>query len=315
LPLQGSSGLPFDIVSHPLAGGAVRVGYTQVSAGYFDVFKVPIARGRAFTDRDNRGAEGVAIVNQAMARKFWPNANPVGDRIIIAKGYAPGFDEPARQIVGVASDIHDQGLNRSPSPMIYVPLAQVPLGITALWTRVLPIAWVVRTRVEPHSLSSAIEHELLLASGGLPVAEIRTMDEISVRSTARDDFNMLLMSIFGGAALLLTAIGIYGLMSYSVRQRTQEIGIRLALGAESGALRNMVVGQGMRLALIGIAIGIAAAAGLTRFIAGFLFGVKAWDPAVFILVPLLLSAVAVLAVWLPALRASRINPIEALRCE
>ena len=126
---------------------------------------------------------------------------------------------------------------------------------------------------------------------------------------------MMLMSIFGGAALLLAAIGIYGLMSYSVRQRTQEIGIRLALGAKSGALRNMVVGQGMRLALTGIAIGILAAAGLTRFIAGFLFGVKAWDPIVFILVPILLIAVALLAVWLPALRASRIDPIEALRCE
>jgi putative ABC transport system permease protein len=315
LPLQVGSGLPFDIVSHPLAGGAVRVGYTQVSPGYFDVFKIPIVRGRAFTDRDDGAASGVALINQAMAGKFWPHADPLGDRIIIAKGYAPGFDEPARQIVGIAADIHDEGLNRAPVPMMYIPMAQIPPGITALATRVIPLAWAVRTRLEPHSLSSSIEKQLRQASDGLPVAEIRTMDEISVRSTARADFNMLLMSIFGGAALLLAAIGIYGLMSYSVRQRTQEIGIRLALGAQSGALRNMVVGQGMRLAVTGIAIGIAAAAGLTRFLAGFLFGVKAWDPVVFILVPVLLCAVALLAVWVPALRASRIDPIEALRCD
>ena len=316
LPLfQNNAGLPFDVVSHPLAGGPVRVSYTAISPCYFDVFRIPIVRGRAFTDRDGGGAAGVAIINQAMARKFWPDTNPVGDRIVIAKGYAPGFDEPARQIVGIAGDIHDEGLNRTPGPIMYVPLAQIAPGIAALFTRVTPIAWVIRTRVEPYSLSSSIERELLQASGGLPVAQVRTMDEISVRSTARDDFNMMLMSIFGGAALLLAAIGIYGLMSYSVRQRTQEIGIRLALGAKSGALRNMVVGQGMRLALTGIAIGILAAAGLTRFIAGFLFGVKAWDPIVFILVPILLIAVALLAVWLPALRASRIDPIEALRCE
>ena len=135
LPLQVSSGLPFDIVSHPLAGGAVRVGYTQVSSGYFDVFKIPIVRGRAFTDRDDGASAGVVMINQAMARKFWPNADPVGDRIIIAKGYAPGFDEPARQIVGIAGDIHDEGLNRCARPNDVYPLGAGSPWHHSLWSR------------------------------------------------------------------------------------------------------------------------------------------------------------------------------------
>lgn len=141
------------------------------------------------------------------------------------------------------------------------------------------------------------------------------MDEVAAQSTARTRFNMLLMSIFGGSALLLAATGIYGLMAYSVQQRVQEIGIRIALGAATGDVRNMVISQGMRLALIGAGIGIVLAFGLSRFIASFLFGVKAWDPIVFITVPILLSTVALFAVWLPALRASRIDPIDALRHE
>jgi ABC-type antimicrobial peptide transport system permease subunit len=141
------------------------------------------------------------------------------------------------------------------------------------------------------------------------------MDEIVVQSTARADFNMVLLTIFGCSALLLAAIGIYGLMAYSVEQRTQEIGIRMALGAESHNVRNMVIVQGMRLALIGVAIGIAASFGLTRLIATFLFGVKSWDPVVFVIVPVVLSAVALFAVWLPARRATLVDPIDALRYE
>ena len=141
------------------------------------------------------------------------------------------------------------------------------------------------------------------------------MNEIVSISTSRERFNMLLMTVFGCAALLLAAIGIYGLMAYSVEQRTQEIGIRLALGAEAGDVRKMVVFQGMRLTLVGVVIGVAAAFGLSRFLASFLYGVKAWDPLVFVVIPLLLSAVALLAVWLPAGRASRVDPIIALRCE
>ncbi|HXE05156.1 MAG TPA: ABC transporter permease [Bryobacteraceae bacterium] len=317
LPLEGGFGLPFTILGRPLTNGPYHGGggWMTVSPRYFDVFKIPMMRGRAFTLRDDGNAPGVVIINQAMAHQYWPKTDPLKDRIVIGKGVGPEFDEPARQIVGVVADVRDGGLNRNPRPTMYIPVAQVPDGVTALNARIGPIAWIVRTRVSPHSLTSAIEKELREASGGLPVAHVRSMDEIVVQSTARADFNMVLLTIFGCSALLLAAIGIYGLMAYSVEQRTQEIGIRMALGAESHNVRNMVIVQGMRLALIGVVIGIAASFGLTRLIATFLFGVKSWDPTVFAIVPLILSAVALFAVWLPARRATRVDPIDALRYE
>jgi predicted permease len=272
-------------------------------------------RGRLFNDRDEAGSGPVAIINQAMVQKFWQQGDPLHDRIILGQGYGPEFEEPARQIVGVIGDVHDFGLNRNPTPMVYVPLSQVTNGITTLAARVSSLAWIVRTRVEPHSLKSPIENELQQISGGLPVARTRSMDEVVRQSTAQADFNMSLLTIFGCSALLLAAIGIYGLMAYSVRQRAQELGIRMALGAATSDVRNMIVLHGMRLTLIGVAIGIAAAFGLTRVIANFLFGVKTWDPLVFTLVPVLLSLVALFAVWMPAIRATRIDPVSALRSE
>ena len=315
LPLEGSSGLPFDSVSHPLAGGAVRVGWTGISADYFQVFQIPIVRGRAFTERDDHAARGAVIISQAMARQFWPTADPIGELITIGKGYAPGFDEPPREIVGIAGDVREDGLNRSPGPMLYVPLPQVAEGITALLARVIPLAWAVRTHGEPHSMIGVVQTQLRQVSGDLPVAEVRSMDEISVRSTSREDFNMVLMTIFGGAALLLAAIGIYGLMAYSVEQRRQEIGIRLALGAGSQAIRNMVLWQGMRLALAGIGIGLAGAFAMTRMLMSLLFGVPAHDPIVFTAVPVVLCGVALIAAWLPAARATRVDAVHSLRTE
>jgi len=198
---------------------------------------------------------------------------------------------------------------------MYVPQAQLNDAVNLLNSKLTPLAWVIKTKVEPHALRAPIETALRLASGGLPVATVRSMDEIVARSTARQDFNTLLLSIFAGSALVLAAIGIYGLMAYSVQQRTQEIGIRLALGAATGQVRNMVILQGMRLALAGVIVGIGAAFALSRVIESFLFGVKARDVAVFVAVPLALSAVAFFAVWLPARRATRIDPVTALRHE
>ena len=316
LPLIAGPFLPFIVVGRPLDGASHGAGHWRtVSPEYFEVFKIPILRGRAFNDRDRTGAPGVAIVNQAMARQYWPQGDPLHEQIVVAKGRDRAFDEPARQIVGIAGDIRDDGLNHDPKPAMYIPLAQIPEGLAVGFAHNLPIVWIVRTRVDPYSLSSAIQNELRQASGGLPTGTIRSMDELMAQSTASADFRMLLLSIFGGAALLLAAIGIHGLMAYTVQQRTQEIGIRLALGAESSHVRNMVVLQGMRLVLIGVAIGIAAAFGLTRLIAGFLFGVQPLDPLAFTTMPLLLSAVALLSVWMPARRASRVDPAEALRCE
>jgi predicted permease len=317
LPLEPSFGLPFTIEGRALTDGPYHGGasWRYATPHFFDVFHIPLVRGRFFTDRDDASAPGVALISEAMAKRFWPKQDPVGQRITIGKNVGPEFKEPARQIVGVVADIRDGGLNRNPDTIMYVPLAQVTDGVMALNNRIIPITWAIRTRVEPYSLSSAVEHEIQSAGGALPVARIRSMERVVIQSTARNDFNTMLLSIFAGAALLLAAIGIYGLMAYSVEQRTPEIGIRVALGAGPGDLRRMIVVQGMRLALTGVVVGLAAAFGLTRLIASLLFGVKANDPFVFAGVALLLTSVAFLASYFPARRATRVDPLAALRCE
>jgi ABC-type antimicrobial peptide transport system permease subunit len=196
-----------------------------------------------------------------------------------------------------------------------VPQAQVADGMTALMSRVGPVVWLVRTHTDPHQFISSVTDQLRQASGGFPVAHVRAMDEVVIRSTARESFNMLLLSIFGASAMILASIGIYGLMAYSVQQRTQELGIRMALGADRARIRSLVVLQGMQLAAIGVVVGLAAAFGLTHLISSLLFGVKSWDPIAFVTIPVLLLAVALLAVWLPAARASRLDPMHALRVE
>ena len=245
-----------------------------------------------------------------------PKEDPVGQQIVIGKGVGPQFEEPARQIIGVVGDIRDGGLNRDPRPLMIVPQAQVPDGMTVLNAGIGPVAWLVRTHSDPHQfIAATITEQLRQASGGLPVARVRTMDEVVVRSTAREELQHAAALHLRRLALVLAAIGIYGLMAYSVQQRTQEMGIRMALGADRARIRKLVVWQGMRLAIVGVVVGIGAAFGLTRFIASFLFGVKSWDPMVFVAVPIILASVALLAVWLPATRASRLNPVEALRIE
>jgi predicted permease len=316
LPLEGGYGLPFDIVGRPPQKGQQDgAGWMSASPGYFQAFKIPILRGRDFTEQDSTGAPGVVLINQAMAKHYWPKENPVGQQIVIGKETGPQFVEPARQIIGVVGDIHDGGLNRDPRPLMIVPLAQVPDGMTSLMARIGPVEWLLRTHTDPHQFIAAVTDQLRQASGGFPVSHVRAMDEIVIRSTARESFNMLLLTIFGAAALILASIGIYGLMAYSVQQRTQELGIRMALGADRGRIRNLVVRQGMQLAVIGVVVGIAAAFGLTRLIASFLFGVKSWDPIAFVSIPILLLLVALAAVWLPATRAAKLDPMQALRVE
>lgn len=317
VPLEGGYGLPFLVVGRPLDkspfhGGG---GWLTVSPGYFDVFRIPIVRGRAFDDRDSAAGPPVALINQAMAKRYWPEGDPLNDKMWIGKGVmAELATEQPRQIIGIVGDLRDGGLNRDPRPVMYVPNAQVPDALNALNARITPLKWVVRTANDPMALSPVIQEQLRQASG-LPVADVRTMTEIVSRSTSRQRFNMLLMSVFAGAALLLAAIGVYGLMAYSVQQRTQEIGIRLALGAATADVRRMVILQGMLFAIAGVAIGAGAAWGLARFIKSFLYGVEASDPFVFFAVPLALTLTAFIAVWIPARRATRINPLDALRYE
>jgi putative ABC transport system permease protein len=317
LPIQGQFGLPFTIVGKPVdpSKGPPGAGWMSASPDYYKLFRIPVLRGREFTDQDTAGAPGVALINEALAKQLFPKENPVGQQIVIGHTVGPEFEEPARQIVGVVANTHDGGLSRDPGPLMIVPDAQVTDGMTKLNAGIVPLRWVVRTHRDPRQLTQVITEQLRQASGGFSVTRVRLMDEVVLRSTARESFNMMLLTIFGVVALVLAGIGIYGLMAYSVEQRTQEMGIRMALGADRGVIRKLVVWHGMRLALVGVVLGIGAAFGLTRFLASFLFGVKAWDPMVFVTVPLILTGVALLAVWLPATRASKLNPMVALRVE
>jgi predicted permease len=316
VPMQQEYGLPFIIAGRPWDPTAQRGGaWITVSPGFFDVFGIPIQRGRALTERDDRDAPPVVVINETMARQFWKDSDPLKDRLIIGRGLMGEFrTEPERQIVGIARDVRSLGLDGPVTPAMYVPQAQLSDAVSAFNLRITPMAWLVRTEGPPQRLASGIQQQLSEATG-LPVSGVAPMSEVISQSTARRRFNMLLMTIFGGCALLLAAIGIYGLVSYSVEQRAQEIGIRIALGAGAGQVRKRVVRQGMLLALAGVGIGVGAALGLTRFLATLLYGVGARDPIVFLSVALLLSAVAFFAVWSPASRASRIDPIEALRHE
>ncbi|HUA92707.1 MAG TPA: ABC transporter permease [Terracidiphilus sp.] len=317
LPIQGQFGLPFTIVGRPVEKGkdTPGAGWMSASPDYYKLFKIPVLRGREFTDHDTASAPLVALINEALAKQYFGKQNPVGQQILIGHGVGPEFEEPARLIVGVVANTHDGGLASDPGSLMIVPDAQVTDGMTKLNAGIVPLRWVVRTRGDPHELVSQITEQLRIASGGFPVARVRTMDEVVSRSTSRENFNMLLLTIFGAVALVLAAIGIYGLMAYSVEQRTQEMGIRMALGADRNTIRRLVVWQGMRLTIAGVVLGIGAAFGLTRLIASFLFEVKSWDPMVFVSVPLILAAVALLAVWVPASRASRLDPMKALRVE
>lgn len=317
LPLEGGFGLPLTIEGRPLTEGTAHGGasWRTVSPRYFEVFKIPLIRGRMFTDRDDGNAAGVVLINEGLAKQFWPKGDPVGQRITIGKGVGPEFAEPPREIIGIVADVRDQGLDNNPDPIMYIPVAQVTDGVTALNNGIIPITWVIRASVEPYSLSKEIQDELRMASGGLPVAHVRSMEQVRGESTSRTDFNMTLLVIFAGVALLLAAIGIYGLMAYSVQQRTQEIGVRMALGASAQDVRKMVVRQGMALALAGVLIGVAAAFGLTRLMASLLYGVTPRDPIAMTSVALLLVAVALAATYIPAQRASRVDPVVSLRYE
>jgi len=284
----------------------------DVSAPYFEVFRVPLLRGRLFTERDDERAPRVVVINETMAKAFWPTDSlgraPLGERITL-------YEEPPREIIGVVADVRDAELGSKPEPMVYVPVGQRLDADNAEDNKESSMIWVVRTKSEPYSLSDGIQRELRIASGGLPVSHIRSMDQVRMEATASSNFNMMLFNIFAGIAVLLAAIGIYGVMAYAVQQRTQEIGVRMALGASPRDVIRMVVRRGMRLALMGVLIGLVGAWALTPLMASLLYGVKASDPVVLTSVAVLLSAVALVASLIPARRATRVDPVLALRLE
>jgi len=317
VPLQGGYGLPFKVSGRPLNNGPFHGGasWMTISAGYFEVYRIPIKRGRTFTAHDDASSMPVAIVNEAFVSQFFQGEEPLGQRLTIGKGIMREFAaESEREIIGIVGNSRDAGLNANPPAIMFVPQPQVPDAANALNVGLTPMAWVVRTKSDPGPFSRQIQDALQQATG-LPVSQVQSMNDVVSVSTSRSRFNMWVMSVFGGAAMLLAAIGIYGLMAYSVAQRRQEIGIRLALGAQLASVRRMVVVQGMALAAVGAAIGIGISLWLARFMTGFLFQTTERDPFIFSGVPIVLLLVALMSVWMPALRASRVNPVTALRAE
>jgi putative ABC transport system permease protein len=308
LPLSGSQTVTsFDMEEHPLPEGQQHDAHTRIiGTDYFQTMGVPVLQGRAFVETDKLNSMPVVIINERFAQKFFPGENPVGKRI------KPGWSvddsgEKMRTIVGVVGNVKHNALNKDFTQEMYMPLSQLPIGTTWL---------VIRTNVaNPAGLISSIRSELAQVDKNIPLTRVRVFDEYMSRSLSRPRFNALLLSIFAGTALVLTAIGIYGVMAYSVAQRTGEIGIRMALGAAQSAIFRLVVGQAMTLVGISLAIGLVGAFAATRLLNSLLFGVGAWDPITFGLIVLLVSVVAFLAAWLPARRASRVDPIIALRSE
>lgn len=316
LPVEGGIDLPFTIAGKPPAKGSEYNGDEQwrsISPHYFKVFKIPQLRGRAFTETDTGNAPKVVIINEAMAKKYWPKEDPVGQVITIGKGIGPQFEDAPRQIVGVVGTVRETGLGDNDVGVMYLPQAQVPEGITALANSVIPLCWTVRTAMDPITMRAAIESTLHEVDGQLPMGKQRTMEQVVSESTARQSFNMLLLTIFAGVALVLASVGIYGLIAYSVQQRTQEIGIRLALGADQRYMVRLVLGQGLKLTLIGVAAGAGIAWGLARLLKSLLYGIDTNDPLTFGGATLILTVLALLASYIPARRAANVAPVEALR--
>ena len=308
LPLSGSNMVTsFDVEEAPLPegqrpGAPVRI----IATDYFATMGIPVRQGRIFEERDQFESTPVVIVNERFVAKYFPGQNVIGKRI------KPGFSaddngEKMREIVGVVGNVKHLSLKLEDSPEMYLPRTQIPIGVMSL---------VIRTTVSnPNALTNSVRKELAAMDATVPLTSVRVFDEYISRSLARPRFNTLLLSIFAGTALLLTAIGIYGVMAYSVSQRTNEIGIRIALGAGKSSIFRLIVGQAMTLVGISVVIGLAGAFAATRLLNSLLFGVGASDPVTFIGIVLLVSAVAFIAAWVPARRATRVDPIVALRAE
>jgi putative ABC transport system permease protein len=269
-----------------------------ISPQWFQTMRVPMRGGREFTSADNAQAPKVVIVNETFARNFWPNQNPLGKRIVIGRWPAPA------EVIGTAADIKNKGLDQDTQAQLYLPFPQLPWGDMNL---------LVRTAVAPQSMTSAVRAQIAMVDPDQPVTNIRTVEELMDGSRSQPRFTMLLLGVFSATALALAVIGIYGVLSYSVAQRRQEFGIRLALGAERADILRLVVRQGLILAIAGIAIGLMAALLLTRLMSSMLYKVGTLDLTTFFLTPLVFLCIALFASYLPARRATKVDPIEALR--
>jgi putative ABC transport system permease protein len=307
LPLGGNADfLAFSVEGRPLLptdktpDAEARV----ISPDYFRTLQIPVRNGRVFTDRDVAGVPDVAVINETLARKYFPGADPIGKRVTFGDPKAP--DVEWFTVVGVVGDVHGTRLSEEPYAQIYTSYRQTPRRAFTL---------IVRTAGEPSLMLKQIREQIWSLDRQQPLYNVRTFDQVLAQAVARPRFNMLLIAILAGVALVLAAVGIYGVISYSVTQRTHEIGIRMALGANATDVLKLVVGQGMLLAGIGLALGLIAAFAVTRIMSSLLFGVSATDPPTYFGLALLLGAIAFLACYLPARRATKVNPVTALRAE
>lgn len=314
LPLGGRQDMVFDIPGRAALEGFGFTGDVQwrfVSPHYFDVLRIPLISG---TLPGEHGSGRTVVISQAMARKFWPNDNPVGQTILIGHRLGSGFDQGPVEIVGVVGDVRER-LELGPTPIMYESPYEIPDRAMALMNSELDAILVrTRPRVAPVTVSEAVK-QTLIAIANVPATNVRTMEQVSLDSTARQNFNLLLLSLFAAIALLLAAVGVYSVMSYSVERRTHEFGVRAALGATPSNTLALVLGQAFRMTAAGVVLGLAASFGLTRLLAAQLYSVKSSDPLTFAAVPVILVVVAVAAAGIPARRASRLDPIVALRNE
>ena len=269
-----------------------------ISPLWFQTMRVPLRTGREFTAGDNAQSPKVVIVNESFARQFWPNENPIGKRIVVGRGPA------ASEVVGESADIKNKGLEQDTQPQLYLPFPQLPWGDMNL---------LVRTAIEPHSVASAVRAQIAAVDADQPIMNIQTADDLMDASRSQPRFTMLLLAVFSATALLLAVVGIYGVLAYSVAQRRQEFGIRLALGAERADILRLVLRQGLILAIVGIVTGLVASLFLTGLMSSLLYKTGARDLMTFLVTPFLFLAIALLASYLPARHATKVNPIEALR--
>jgi len=308
LPLSGERfSISFEIDGRPVAKkDQPSADFFNVDPGYFKTMSIPMIKGRDFDDRDKHKSAPVIIVSETFARQIFPGEDVIGKRIKPGISVFEDEETPWREIVGVVGDVKNRALNTEPRPVYYVPQAQVPFNQEII---------VVKTTGDPHALVKAATKEVGTLDGDLAVFGVKTMEEYISRSVSTPRFNTTLLSIFAAVALVLTVVGLYGVMSYAVAQRTSEIGIRLALGAQTRDVLSLIIGQGLRLVLIGIAGGLLGAFALMNLISSLLFGVTAKDPMTFIVVSVVLAVIALLACYVPARRATRVDPLEALRYE